>query len=309
MPPRSLAILLVLLLLAAGSALLSQRSASKADPAIDTVEAQFLQILNEYRAANGKAPLVLHPNLNAAADWMSTDMATDNYWPQNHYDNEDPPRSPAERAAAFGYYGGVGENLAAGFASAQSVFDAWRNSPGHNANMLGGYTVIGIGRAYSASSSYRYYWTTDFGFGAPPTDGPTNPPTAPPTPTPTPTSVPTAPPTALPTATAAPTPSPTQTPGPPEIVWNDIDCDRDVTTRDAMLILANVGGINQQSAAAGACRAVGSGVYIDGIFRMWGDVDCNLTINTADAMKLLRYLTGLWFQPEDVYCPQPGIGI
>ena len=25
------------------------------------------------------------------------------------------------------------------------------------------YKVIGIGRAYSASSAYRNYWTTDFG--------------------------------------------------------------------------------------------------------------------------------------------------
>lgn len=36
--------------------------------------------------------------------------------------------------------------------------------PAHNANMLSAsYTAIGIGRAYSSTSQYGWYWTTTFG--------------------------------------------------------------------------------------------------------------------------------------------------
>ena len=35
---------------------------------------------------------------------------------------------------------------------------------GHNAAMLNpAYTVFGIGRAYNAAATYRWYWTADFG--------------------------------------------------------------------------------------------------------------------------------------------------
>ena len=44
------------------------------------------------------------------------------------------------------------------------MFDGWKGSPGHNANMLGtNYTTIGIGRYFLQGSTYGWYWTTDFG--------------------------------------------------------------------------------------------------------------------------------------------------
>ncbi len=36
------------------------------------------------------------------------------------------------------------ENLAMGYTTAQKLFDAWKNSSGHNANMLGSHTKIGL---------------------------------------------------------------------------------------------------------------------------------------------------------------------
>jgi hypothetical protein len=65
-----------------------------------------------------------------------------------------------------------GENIYAGYGvqngvdlgGAQAAFTWWRNSSGHNANMLNShYTVIGIDRASNPNSQYRNYWTTDFG--------------------------------------------------------------------------------------------------------------------------------------------------
>ena len=64
-------------------------------------------------------------------------------------------RDPFVRMTAFGYnYGGYrGENIAAGYNDAARTFNLWRNSPGHNANMLNSnFKVIGISRAYCSSS-------------------------------------------------------------------------------------------------------------------------------------------------------------
>lgn len=54
-----------------------------------------------------------------------------------------------------GYPGG--ENIAGGYPDEQSVFNGWRNSPGHCKNMMnGGHTDIAVGRSGS-------YWTMVFG--------------------------------------------------------------------------------------------------------------------------------------------------
>lgn len=129
---------------------------------LDQEESSFLTLINAYRAQNGAPALQVSAVLTQASDWMSTDMANKNYF--SHTDSEG--RDPFARMMDFGYPGGgySGENIAAGNASAQDTFTQWKNSPGHNANMLdANYRVIGIARAYSAASSYGWYWTTDFG--------------------------------------------------------------------------------------------------------------------------------------------------
>ena len=93
---------------------------------------------------------------------MSQDLAANRYF--SHTDSLG--RNPSQRAAAFGYAGGVGENIAGGYQTASAVLAAWQASPGHNQNLLGsGYRSIGIGRAYAAAAPYRWYWTTNFGNG------------------------------------------------------------------------------------------------------------------------------------------------
>ena len=114
--------------------------------------------------------------------------------------------------AFFGYNYNTwkGENLAAGTSSAQTAFNLWHDSPGHNANMLGtNYTAIGIARRYTAGSPYGWYWTTDFGgYVSSPF-----PPQSSATPTPSPTAAPTATATPTPAPTASPTPTPPSSPG------------------------------------------------------------------------------------------------
>jgi uncharacterized protein YkwD len=129
-------------------------------PTIDNEAWAFLPLINEYRAQNGLGKLELSGTLTQSALWMSSDMAKNSYF--SHTDSQG--RSLSARLASFGYGGTYGENIAAGQASAQDVFKAWEQSPGHQANMLSpNYKAIGIARVVNPNSVYKTYWTTDFG--------------------------------------------------------------------------------------------------------------------------------------------------
>ncbi len=264
--------------------------------AVDDEEAQFLVLINNYRAQNGVGPLSLQSQLTAASEWMANDMATDNYF--SHYDNESPPRDPVQRDRDYGWNGSpVGENIAAGFVTAQQAFDAWRGSPGHNAAMLSSsFNVIGIGRAFNPNSMFHWYWVTDFSYGSgqpvgtPTTQPATATPTlssaptpSPPPPTPTPS------PTPDPTPTPSPSPSPTPAGGPR--LWGDVDCGGEVTIGDAQKLSRALIGlpINQQP----DCPNINQPVMADDRQEAWGDVDCNGTLNISDAQKIARVLASL----------------
>ncbi len=183
--------------------------------ALDSEEQAFLGLINNYRAQNNLGPLTISTNLNRGSAWMVEDMATKGYF--SHTDSLG--RSPYTRAVDCGYPTGAGENIAAGtnWSSAQSAFNAWQNSPGHNANMLGQfYQQIGIARFNLPGSQYGWYWATTFGATNDGTGGgggatlPTNTP-VPPTNTPVPpTNTPFVPATNTP---VPPTATPTQNQG------------------------------------------------------------------------------------------------
>jgi uncharacterized protein YkwD len=131
--------------------------------ALDAEERAFLVLINNHRASHGLAPLTASYTLSRASAWKSRDMGVNRY-----FAHDDTPigRGWSERArdCGYGFGTGIGENIAAGVTTAQQAFDIWRNSAGHNANMLGsGYRAIGIGRHYTAGSPYGWYWTTVFG--------------------------------------------------------------------------------------------------------------------------------------------------
>jgi uncharacterized protein YkwD len=156
------------------------------DMTVDSEEARFLTLINNYRAQNGRTALQMSTNLNRAATWMAVDLATKNYF--SHTDSSG--RSPSTRAQNCGYPGGAGENIAAGTVrdTAQEAFDAWRASSGHNANMLNSsYLMIGVARYYRSGSTYGWYWVTDFGLVNDGTSGGGGGTAATPTPTRTPT--------------------------------------------------------------------------------------------------------------------------
>jgi uncharacterized protein YkwD len=140
---------------------IGQVSYAQTPPTLDSEEWAFLTLINNYRAQNGAGPLQVSVTLENSSLWMSNDIATHNS--VSHTDSQG--RDPRTRMNAFGYpYYPWGENIAGGYASAQSVFTAWVNSPEHQQNMVNpAFVVMGIGRAYNSSSTYGWYWTTDFG--------------------------------------------------------------------------------------------------------------------------------------------------
>lgn len=158
---------------------------------LDPEENTLWTLINEYRQESGLPPLGLNDELMAAAEWMSDDMATKDYF--SHTDSLG--RTPKQRMVANGYVQNTrtGENLISGVETAQIALDMWKRSPGHDAIMLGPFWAIGIARAYDEDSAYGWYWTVDFGGRGPawfpPTPSPVLAPT--PTPSPVPTPVPT----------------------------------------------------------------------------------------------------------------------
>ncbi|AQG79433.1 CAP domain-containing protein [Spirosoma montaniterrae] len=105
--------------------------------------------------------LSLNTQLNAASDKHALDMATNNYFSHTGRDGS----QPWDRMTREGYvWRAAGENIAAGYTTTRAVVDGWLRSPGHCRNIMSAnFKDLGVGYAYSAGSTYRHYWVTNFG--------------------------------------------------------------------------------------------------------------------------------------------------
>jgi uncharacterized protein YkwD len=159
---RQVVVSLLALVVVAGGVAAPALAAPTSHYCADAQEVAFLQKINTYRVGKGLPKLRLTQTLGAAADHHSVDMARNNYFSHTLSGGI----SWEKNIANHGYPSNTtrGENIAAGNATASATFTQWRNSPPHNANMTSGsFRAIGIGRAYDASSTYGWYWTTTFG--------------------------------------------------------------------------------------------------------------------------------------------------
>ena len=144
-----------------------------ADIGIDATEQRVLDLINDERARNGLGPLVATQTLDAAADWMAQDIVT------NFSHTDTLGRGLRDRLNAFDYpsNSAIRENIAAGYSDADTVVQAWIDSPGHYANILAAdVQAIGVALHQDASSSYLNFWVTDFGsvIDTPPPGAPTS---------------------------------------------------------------------------------------------------------------------------------------
>jgi uncharacterized protein YkwD len=126
---------------------------------IPLVRAAVLCLINRVRAENGRAPLVVNPELEQAAEGHCTELIADDYFAHVSPSGE----TPVDRIRTTGYIPGpsvgyaIGENLAWGtysLSTPQAIVSAWVASPGHLANILEGqYTETGIGITPAVPSS------------------------------------------------------------------------------------------------------------------------------------------------------------
>ncbi len=127
-----------------------------------TVDAEAAaRLISQYRADHGLKPLKLDPTLMRLAAEHAQRMAS-----MDRMSHSLPGEgSFAQRIAAGGFRAAMAaENVAAGQKSLAAVFEAWRKSPGHNANMLlPNVSLMGIAVAVQPGGRYHTYWSLELG--------------------------------------------------------------------------------------------------------------------------------------------------
>ena len=130
-------------------------------------EQEVVDLVNTERANRGLPPYKRVTTLAEAARYHSADLGQDNYFEHDTYDwtggNLVFVCNTWTRIGKY-YAGAMGENIAAGYATPQSVMNGWMNSTGHRNNILSTKNwEIGVGYAAVSGSDYTRYWTQDFG--------------------------------------------------------------------------------------------------------------------------------------------------
>lgn len=124
-----------------------------------TVAGRVLAIVNAERAEAGCRPVKANAALDRAATGHSVDMMKKNYFSHTSQDGRD----FVARVKAAGYpHGRLGETIAGGQTTPESVMESWMASKGHRDIILTcAYREVGIG--YAKGGSMKHYWTMDFG--------------------------------------------------------------------------------------------------------------------------------------------------
>ena len=126
-------------------------------PAADDKQliAEVFRLLNEHRAANGRAALMYDDKLEAAIQGHCRHMAEHSFF--DHQAPEAVVGAFTARANLCGAAGASGENIAYNQRTPAAVMDTWIRSSGHNQNMLGAnYRRVGI-------CHYQRRWGQIFG--------------------------------------------------------------------------------------------------------------------------------------------------
>ena len=134
--------------------------------------ASLLTRVNQTRAAGANCgsegnfgpapPVVWNDRLTQAATGHSQDMQVHNYFSHTSLDG----RTLGQRVDATGYtWSLLGENIAAGYTTVDSVVAGWVASPGHCANIMRpDLSEMGVACVPGNSgNTYATYWTMDLG--------------------------------------------------------------------------------------------------------------------------------------------------
>lgn len=103
----------------------------------ESMEATYLRLVNAERKRYNLPLLKLDDKLNGGARYWSQKMAKMGYISHDYFSSRINSLYPNTYAA---------ENAAQNY-SIEGAFAAWMNSPGHRKNILGPYTICGIGES------------------------------------------------------------------------------------------------------------------------------------------------------------------
>lgn len=118
-------------------------------------------LINQYRKENGLKPLVLNADLTNAAKDHSRDLAK---WDRiSHYGSDG--SNPWDRVKRAGYKARVAaENVGTGQVTFNEVLKGWKESPGHNKNLLmRDVEHMGIALVQDPKTEFKSFWTLVLG--------------------------------------------------------------------------------------------------------------------------------------------------
>ena len=115
------------------------------------------ELINAYRKEKGLKPLKLNPALTEAAKSHSRDLAK---WDRiSHYGSDG--SNPWDRVKRVGYNAKLAaENVGTGQATIDEVMKGWKESPGHNKNLLlADADHMGIALVQDSKTEFKTFWT------------------------------------------------------------------------------------------------------------------------------------------------------
>jgi uncharacterized protein YkwD len=118
-------------------------------------------LVNAYRKEKGLKPLTLSPELTEAAKAHSRDLAK---WDRiSHYGSDG--SNPWDRVKRTGYKARLAaENVGTGQIDINEVMRGWKDSPGHNKNLLmADASHMGIALVQDPKTEFKSFWTLVLG--------------------------------------------------------------------------------------------------------------------------------------------------
>lgn len=118
-------------------------------------------VINAYRKEKGLKPLKLNPELTEAAKGHSRDLSK---WDRiSHYGSDG--SNPWDRVKRSGYKARLAaENVGTGQVDFMEVMKGWKESPGHNKNLLlADAEHMGIALVQDPKSEFKSFWTLVLG--------------------------------------------------------------------------------------------------------------------------------------------------
>lgn len=136
----------------AGDMSLTGRDVVLASSTKDAAEAA--RLISAYRVSKGLSPVTVDPKLNEAAEHQARVVAAAGRLSHGNF---------SRRMDQYGIVGYSAENLSAGADTVDGTINRWKNSPGHNTNLLMPQARrIGFARA-DANNRYGRYWALVLG--------------------------------------------------------------------------------------------------------------------------------------------------